>query len=349
MLIAARAFNVVAMEISIPRLSVVIAARDASATIDACLAAACRQAGDECEVLVVDDCSRDATASIASRYNVKLIRLPEHRGVCAARNAGARAARAPFLLFLDSDVVPRDALFEEGLLAMTNSRSDALIGSYDDQPAATSIVSSFKNLAHHYFHQNSGAATTTFWGACGFIRRDVFLDAGGFDEKRYILPSIEDVELGARLVKRGVRIVIDPHLQVTHLKRWTLTNLLMVDITRRAIPWTLLGLETGSLPSNLNFSLTQRIASLVAVAQVVAIIAALFVSRSAWIVLGILILAAIGLNFGLFQLFYKKGGIMLAVCGFLLQQFYYLYSLIGLCAGMAIYLFRRNQGQTLSR
>ena len=88
----------------------------------------------------------------------------------------------------------------------------------DDQ----SIVSRFKNLAHHHFHQRARVEASTFWGACGAIRREQFFAAGGFDEKRFKLPSIEDVELGSRLVDRGVRIVLDPGLQVKHLKRWTL-------------------------------------------------------------------------------------------------------------------------------
>jgi len=42
---------------------------------------------------------------------------------------------------------------------------------------------------------------------------------GGFDERRF---GIEDVELGYRMTARGFRIVLDPGLQVKHLKRWTL-------------------------------------------------------------------------------------------------------------------------------
>jgi GT2 family glycosyltransferase len=220
---------------------------------------------------------------------------------------------------------------------MAHPEIGALIGSYDDDPDDHSVVSRFKNLAHHYFHQRGSAEASTFWGACGAIRREDFLAAGGFDEKRFKLPSIEDVELGARLVDRGVRIVLDRELQVKHLKRWTLGSLVITDVTRRAIPWTLLWMERRQLHSDLNFSFGQRIAAMVAVAMVLALFLAI-VNAWGWLLLAALITAAYLLNRDLFRLLYEKGGARLAVGGFFLQQLYYLYSLLGLALGIAIHL-----------
>lgn len=323
-----------------PKLSVVIAAYNAEATVAACLQAACAQAGAETEIIVVDDCSEDATAATADRFPVELLRLPVRSGVAAARNAGARAARGAILLFLDADVVPTADLVARGVNTMAQEGVDAVIGSYDARPAIRSTVSLFKNLAHHYFHQNARREAATFWGACGFIRRDLFMAAGGFDQQRYLLPSIEDVELGARLVAGGATIIVDRDLQVTHLKRWTLPSLLATDVTRRAIPWTLLALENGSFPADLNFTWRQRLAALTAVALTAALMATLQWSRMG-LVFGALLAAAAILNRDLYRLFYDHGGVRLAVRGFLLQQLYYLYSLVGLAAGVLIHCARR--------
>src|ERR1700676_3011806 len=204
-----------------PRVSAIVAARNAAHTLALCLAAIVAQASYGSEVIVVDDYSTDETCKIAARYPVKLIKQPRHLGVSAARNLGARAARAPVLFFLDADVVICRGGLERALMTMSPPEVGAVIGSYDADPADQSIVSRFKNLAHHYFHQRSRTEASTFWGACGMIRRERFLVVGGFDEKRFRLPSIEDVELGYRLVRLGTRIILDRDLQVKHLKRWT--------------------------------------------------------------------------------------------------------------------------------
>ena len=320
----------------LPRLSAIVPALNAAATIAQCLDALTAQASDEVEIIVVDDGSTDDSYEIASRYNVRLLKLARNMGPSAARNRGAETARAPILFFLDADV----ALAPGGLVragaSMVDTEAGAVIGSYDDDPAVGSSISRFKNLAHHYFHQRSRRDATTFWGACGLVRRDLFFAAGGFDEQR---DGIEDVELGYRLTARGIRIVLDPGLQVKHLKRWTLRSLLATDLRLRAIPWTILWLEGHRLPADLNFSIDQRLAAIVAIA--IAIITPVaFFNYQLWMLVVALIVVAIWMNRDLYRLLFKRGGVWFSVNGFLLQQFYYLYSIAGVVAGVAIYLTR---------
>src|SRR6266849_6064933 len=228
------------------RLAVIIPARNAAATLPQSLSALLAQVSYDDEVIVVDDFSTDDTGDVAARFNVKVVRLSRHLGISAARNRGVELTNAPVLFFYDADVVLAPGALARAKAAMMRPEVGALIGSYDDDPAAPTTVSRFKNLAHHHFHQRSGTEVTSFWGGCGLVRRDLFVAAGGFDNEQR---TIEDVELGYRLTAHGVRIFLDRDLQVKHLKKWTLRSLVKTDVFLRAIPWTLLWLERRRLPN----------------------------------------------------------------------------------------------------
>ena len=89
-----------------PTISVIIPAFNAEATLPACLHALDRQIGaPSFEVIVVDDGSRDGTATVAAAEGVSVERIA-HTGAAAARNRGVQVALGTLLLFTDADCVP---------------------------------------------------------------------------------------------------------------------------------------------------------------------------------------------------------------------------------------------------
>ncbi len=138
------------------------------------------------------------------------------------------------------------------------------MGSYDDSPAAQNFMSQFRNLMHSYVHQHSSPKAVTFWSGCGAIRRQVFLDSGGFDAKRYATPAIEDVELGYRLVEAKRKLALNANIRVKHLKQWNLRSMIETDFFHRAIPWSELTLRSGRMPNDLNLHISQRISVVLA-------------------------------------------------------------------------------------
>ncbi|MEV7027543.1 glycosyltransferase, partial [Kitasatospora sp. NPDC093558] len=97
-------------------LSVVIPARNTAYALPAVLdALGAQQHAAELEVILVDDASTDATFDIARRHPAvtTVVRLAERRGSAAARNAGARLAQAPTVLFVDADMVLPSHVFAD--------------------------------------------------------------------------------------------------------------------------------------------------------------------------------------------------------------------------------------------
>ena len=251
------------------KLSVIIPVHNGGAHLPRCLDALRASDSEGREVIVVDDGSTDGSGGVARARGFEVVRLDARRGPAAARNEGARRARGNVLLFLDSDVLARaDTLARVEAFFKEHEETAALFGSYDDAPDARGFVSQYKNLAHHFIHQRSRADAETFWAGCGAVRREAFAAAGGFDETRYTRPSIEDIELGRRLRRRGFRITLDRGLQVKHLKRWTLASLLRADVYDRALPWSRLILEEGSMPRDLNLRASDRASAALACAAV---------------------------------------------------------------------------------
>jgi glycosyltransferase involved in cell wall biosynthesis len=210
----------------------------------------------EWELIVVDDGSTDATSSAASAFADRVITLEGNpRGPGAARNEASKVARGDWLVFIDADVrVHGDTLARFADHARAgDSGLVAVFGAYDDMPAAEGLVSQYRNLLHRYVHLRGAGEAETFWAGCGAVLRSAFDEVGGFDIRRFPRPQIEDIELGYRLRDAGGRILLDPAIQGTHLKRWTVGGMLRTDIRDRGIPWMRLLLERrGQKRTSLN-------------------------------------------------------------------------------------------------
>ena len=244
--------------------SVIVPVHNGAASLARCLAALVASDYPHYECIVVDDGSTDDSRAIAARYPVAVVTLAGGPfGPAYARNRASEIARGDILFFVDADViVSPEAIDQVAQVFRRHPDVDAVFGSYDENPESREFVSQYKNLFHHFVHQGSSEEGSTFWSGCGAIRREVFLKMGGFDEKRYSHPSIEDIDLGCRMRAAGHRILLDKQIQVKHLKRWTLRGMTMSDVFDRGIPWTLLILRERNLPNDLNLRFSQRVSAL---------------------------------------------------------------------------------------
>jgi glycosyltransferase involved in cell wall biosynthesis len=309
-----------------PSISIIIPAHNAGPYLDRCLGAISKSSFRPHEVIVVDDGSIDDTAEIGLKRAAKVFKLQNQSGPAAARNYGSNKAKGDVLLFVDADVLIKPETVERLLIDFeTNQDIAAVFGSYDDSPVAQSLISRYKNLFHHFIHQHSNEDTGNFWAGCGAIRREVFHTIGGFDENRYRLSSIEDIELGYRLKKSGYRILLDKDLQVKHIKQWKLGSLLRADIFYRAVPWSKLIIENGAMIDDLNLTNSAKISAMLVGLSAGMLPFTVFKFELLYLVLMCLGMIII-LNYKFYRFLTNRNGLTFALLAFPLHLLYYFYS-----------------------
>ena len=293
------------------------------------------------EIVAVIDGPDEAQAAVAAAIGATVLVLDERGGPARARNRGARAAGRPILLFVDADVeVPVDLAARVAGFFTAHPEVAAVFGSYDAQPAAPGLVSQFRNLLHHFVHQTSCETASTFWAGCGAVRREAFEGVGGFDES-WTEPSIEDIELGSRLVATGQTIRLVKDLHVKHLKQWRLADMLVTDLWRRAVPWSELMFRERRLIDDLNVKNRDRL-------SVVLAFVALFALAAAWrspLWLGACAAAlalVVVLNGGFFGFLRRQRGVRFAIGAVSLYWMYLLVCGLGFGLGLVRYLAGRR-------
>jgi len=324
-----------------PFISVIVPVFNGAHFLPICLQALVASDYANFEIIVVDDCSSDASVEAATIKGFQVLQLPTRSGAAAARNAGARAAHGDIFLFVDADVQVRADTIAR-VAGKLSERSDlsALFGSYDDRPYDESFVSQYKNLYHHFIHQHGDSEAFTFWTGCGAVQREVFEAVGGFNPA---LHSIEDIEFGYRLRDQGFAILLDKSLQVKHLKTWTVASLVRSDIFDRAIPWSRLILETGRMNNDLNLRQNHKLSSVLTGFLVALFPLAFFLPLVGHIEL-FLVLTLLMLNYDLYAFFLKKRGLPFTFLAIILHFFYYFYSGVTFVMCWAAFSLKRNLG-----
>jgi glycosyltransferase involved in cell wall biosynthesis len=298
---------------------------------------------DSWELIVIDDGSTDDSPAIASEYADLVIRLPApSHGPGYARNRGVERARGECVVFLDADCLVRpDTLTRLAETMMTRSDVAAVFGAYCDEPEAAGVVSKYRNLLHHYTHAQEPGEAQTFWAGCGCVRRAAFVAIGMYDEWRFSRPQIEDVELGYRLSAHGYRILLQPEIQVTHLKRWTFRGMLKADFMDRGVPWARLLAEQRALLGKAaskakSLSLRAKEKSNTFFVCLGLLLLGLSVQPKDHLlaVLGALCLVIVILRgLPLYAFFFRKRGLVFAICGVVLHMVYYVTAAVSVVWG----------------
>ena len=187
--------------------SVIVPVHNGERYLAESLESALRQSFPPLEIIVVDDGSTDGSAEVAGRFGPRVtIQRQANRGAGAARNEGARLARAPLLGFLDADDVwVLDKLERQCALLQSRPELGCVFGharqflSPDLDPAARERI------------RGDGVVQPAPLPSSMLIRREAFFAVGPFSDT---LSLGEPVEWYARAVEHGLRMEVLPDVVV---------------------------------------------------------------------------------------------------------------------------------------
>lgn len=209
-----------------PDVSVVIAARNAEATIGACLQSLALQTYTSHDVIVVNDGSTDGTATVAQTLGATVLETTGI-GASAARNLGIRHAPGRIVAFTDADcTVPPtwlatlvDTLDSTGATGAGGPQRNV----FPDDASGGAAFDAFFRLASivsDYTRAGGRVREVTHNASCNSAYLTEALTAvGGFTDGMW--PG-EDVDLDLRLRARGARLLFVPGAIVHHHRPGTL-------------------------------------------------------------------------------------------------------------------------------
>ncbi len=196
-----------------PRVSVIVPARNAQATLGRTLEALGRQRFDRAyEVVVVDNGSTDGTAKVARTAGspVVLVRNAPGHGPGHARNVGVAHARGTVLAFTDADCFPEPDWLAHGCAALADA--DLVQGAVAPDPAAprAPFDRTLQVSAERGFYETANI----------FVRRELFEQLGGFRdwvvERGGDRPFGEDALFGWTARRHGARTRFSADARVHH-------------------------------------------------------------------------------------------------------------------------------------
>ena len=178
-------------------ISFIVPAHNEEAWVARCVSAirnGAESLGEPHEIIVVDDASSDATASIARQQGAQVVRV-EHRQIAATRNTGAQQAHGDILFFVDADTLTNAAAIQSALRAI---RAGAIGGGC--VPRFEGWLPWWFRLIEPFIEPAVRLVRFLPSGTFLFCTRSAFQTAGGFDENYF---AAEEVVFVAALKRQG--------------------------------------------------------------------------------------------------------------------------------------------------
>ncbi|MBI2588201.1 glycosyltransferase family 2 protein [Candidatus Berkelbacteria bacterium] len=195
--------------------------------------------GFECEVIVVDDGSRDTSVDFLRKDfpDIRIVVLKKNSGFGKAINAAVSRAEGEILVLLNNDIVPQKNFLKPLLSHFSESRKGEIFAvsclqevveeedSFLGGGAAGRFIHGF--LKHESIFKNTKPGSQLLYsfyasGGAAAFNREKFLQLNGLDE--IFSPFyFEDADISMRAWKRGWKTLVDPKSRVLHNHQSTVT------------------------------------------------------------------------------------------------------------------------------
>lgn len=198
---------------------------NAQSTLERCLEAVYAQTRRPDEILVVDDGSRDATATIAARFDVRVLTHEVNRGLGAGRNTAVRHARHDWIASLDSDCVASPEWLDTLERRLVADETLAGVGGMLVETNRTSIADAWRTTHMRQHWGESSIRNPAFlFGNNNLFRRAALERVGLYNEK--LRTNFEDVAISEALLAEGYSLLYEPAAVVRHLRCDTVRSVL---------------------------------------------------------------------------------------------------------------------------
>lgn len=210
-------------------LSIIIPARNEADNLPILLTSLSNQSFKPLEVIVVDDDSKDQTASLARQYGARVVHVPAEEkwvGKSAACWAGAKEAEGDYLLFLDADIFLADSKSLEKILSQFKKGDSA--GLLSIQPYHV-IEKPYENLSAIFnimvvagmnafsFFKNQLEPAGAF-GPSLLCQRTAYFRLGGHKIVQGSL--MENIDLGKHFIQQGFPVELYGGKGVLHFRMY---------------------------------------------------------------------------------------------------------------------------------
>lgn len=188
--------------------------------------------GDQLEVIIVDNNSKrvdEMFNCIRFKYknNICLLKNSDNGGYGQGNNIGIEYSTAPYFMIMNPDVRLSKPIFKNALQAFSNSNIAMLgikqlltngktgisysVKAYSD-PLFQILGTVISNRLGYYSFKNMYLC-----GACFFMRKDIFIEIGSFDEKMFLYGEENDLHYRLRKLRPDLKIAFEKDLNYIHL------------------------------------------------------------------------------------------------------------------------------------